>query len=177
VNDLGAQFNNGTSAGLGRISVGGKALFLQSQYVDMALSMEVFFPSPNADNFAGPSSFSFLPRLITAANITQAAKLHLDTGYEGDTKFDELSRFVWNAGASYAFPGVTLDSGVGGSLFNQGIQWTPTKFRQPQSPPNQNVELQFTTNGDNVTGTNYVDFLFGTKVQVAENAVLLPKTT
>lgn len=171
VNQLGASFREGTEAGLGRISIGGKAHFLRSEYVDMALSMEVFFPSPSEPSYAGPDSGAFLPRLITAFNVFDGAKLHVDVGYDHDTEFAQLRRFVWNTGASYAIPGLTVDAGVGGSKFNKGIEWTPTSFVQP---PGQEIDvpLTFRALGDNTLGTNYVDFLFGIKGQLLENAVV-----
>jgi len=171
VNQLGANFNEGTSAGLGRVSLGGKALFLQSEYVDMAFSLEIFLPSPSEDEYAGTNSAAFLPRLITAINVAEGAKIHIDAGYDKDTEFSELSRFVWNTGASYAMPGFTVDTGVGGSVFNRGIEWTPSSFTQP---PGQEIDvpLQFTALGDNTLGTNYIDYLFGVKGQILENAVI-----
>jgi hypothetical protein len=171
VNQLGASFNESTSAGLGRVSVGGKAQFVKSEYVDMAASLEVFLPSPSEDEYAGTNSGAFLPRLITAFNVTEAAKLHIDVGYDHDTEFAQLRRFVWNTGASYAIPGFTVDAGVGGSKFTKGIQWTPSSFVQP---PGQEVDvpLQFTSLGDNTLGTNYVDFLMGLKGQIMDNAVI-----
>jgi hypothetical protein len=171
VNQLGANFNEGTSAGLGRIGIGGKAHFLRSKYVDMALSTEIFLPSPSEDDFSGPASGAFLPRLITAVNATDEAKLHVDVGYEYDTEFAELRRLVWNTGASYGFPGATIDAGVGGSSYAEGIEWTPSSFVQP---PGREVPvpLQFTALGDNTLGTDYVDFLFGAKLQLAPTALL-----
>jgi hypothetical protein len=171
VNQLGANFNEGTAAGLGRVSLAGKAQFLQSEYVDMAFSMEIFLPSPSEDEYAGTNSAAFLPRLITAFNVAQGAKLHVDAGYDKDTEFSELSRFVWNTGASYALPGFTVDAGVGGSKFNRGIEWTPSTFTQP---PGQEIDvpLEFQSLGDNTLGDNYVDFLFGVKGQVLDNAVI-----
>ncbi|MEW6268454.1 MAG: hypothetical protein AB1689_04050 [Thermodesulfobacteriota bacterium] len=171
VNQLGAAFREGTTAGLGRVSIGGKALFLNSEYVDMAFSMEVFFPSPSEPSYSGPDSGAFLPRLIAAVNMTNEAKLHVDVGYDHDTEFAQLRRFVWNTGASYAIPGFTVDAGVGGSKFSKGIEWTPSSFVQP---PGQEIDvpLTFTALGDNTLGTNYVDFLFGVKGQVLENAVV-----
>lgn len=171
VNQLGANFNDGTSAGLGRVSLAGKAQFLDTEYVDMAFSMEIFLPSPSEEEYAGTNSAAFLPRLITAFNVAEGAKLHVDAGYDKDTEFSELSRFVWNTGASYALPGFTVDTGVGGSVFNNGIEWTPSSFTQP---PGQEIDvpLQFAALGDNTLGTNYVDFLFGVKGQILENAVI-----
>jgi hypothetical protein len=171
VNQLGAQFNESTSAGLGRVDLGAKAEFLKSKYVDMAASMEVFLPSPSQAEYAGTDSGAFLPRLITAINVIDTAKLHIDVGYDHDTNFAQLRRFVWNTGASYAVPGFTIDAGVGGSKFTKGIEWTPSSFVQP---PGQevNVPLQFTALGDNTLGTNYVDFLLGLKGKVMENGVI-----
>lgn len=171
VNQLGANFNEGTSAGLGRVSLGGKALFLQTEYVDAAFSLEIFLPSPNEKEYAGPDSGAFLPRLITAFKLFEGAKAHVDVGYDHDTEFVELRRFVWNTGVSYAMPGVTFDTGVGGSKFNRGIEWTPSSFVQP---PGQEIDvpLTFAALGDNTLGDNYVDFLFGVKGQVLENAVV-----
>ena len=40
-----ANFNEGTAAGLGRVSLGGKAQFVHEDWVDAAVSMEVFLPS------------------------------------------------------------------------------------------------------------------------------------
>ena len=171
VNQLGANFNEGTSAGLGRVSLGGKAQFLNTEYVDAAISMEIFLPSPNEDQYSGTNSAAFLPRLITAINVFDGAKAHIDAGYDFDTEFAELRRFVWNTGVSYAIPGVTFDTGVGGSKFNRGIEWTPSAFVQP---PGQEIDvpLQFTSLGDNTLGTNYVDFLFGVKGQVLDDMVI-----
>lgn len=171
VNQLGANFNEGTAAGLGRVSLGGKALFVQNEYVDAAFSMEIFLPSPSEDEYAGTNSAAFLPRLITAFNVFEGGKIHVDAGYDFDTEFAELRRFVWNTGVSYALPGVTFDTGVGGSKFNRGIEWTPSSFVQP---PGQEIDvpLTFTSLGDNTLGTNYVDFLFGVKGQILENTVL-----
>lgn len=171
VNQLGANFNEGTSAGLGRVSLGGKALFLQTEYVEAAFSLEIFLPSPSEDEYAGPDSGAFLPRLITAFNLFEGGKAHIDVGYDHDTEFVELRRFVWNTGLSYAIPGFTIDAGVGGSKFNRGIEWTPSSFVQP---PGQEVDvpLTFTALGDNTLGDNYVDFLFGVKGQILENTVL-----
>lgn len=171
VNQLGANFNEGTSAGLGRVSLAGKAQFLHSEYVDAAFSMEVFLPSPNENQYAGPSSAAFLPRLITAINLFEGAKAHIDAGYDFDTDFAELRRFVWNTGVSYAIPGVTFDTGVGGSKFNRGIEWTPSSFVQPPGSE-VNVPLGFTALGDNTLGTNYVDFLFGVKGQILDDMVI-----
>ena len=173
VNQLGADFNEGTSAGLGRVSLGGKAQFVKSEWVDAAVSMEIFLPSPNEDQYSGTNSAAFLPRLITAFNLVDGVKVHVDAGYDFDTEFSELRRFVWNTGFSFAIPHVTFDGGLGGSKFNRGIEWTPSSFAQPppENRPNDPT-LVLTSLGDNTLGTNYVDFLFGVKGQVLDNMVV-----
>lgn len=171
VNQLGASFNDGTSVGLGRVSLGGKAQFVHNEWVDAAASMEIFLPSPSEDEYAGTNSAAFLPRLITAFNLVDGVKIHVDAGYDFDTEFSELRRFVWNTGFSFAIPHLTFDGGFGGSKFNRGIEWTPSAFVQP--PGSEiDVPLLFNSLGDNTLGTNYVDFLFGVKGQILDNTVL-----
>ena len=153
------------------MSLGGKAQFAHSDWVDAAVSMEVFLPSPNEDQYAGTNSAAFLPRLITAINMVDGVKAHIDAGYDFDTEFSELRRFVWNTGISFAIPRVTFDTGLGGSKFNRGIEWTPSKFVQPPGSE-VDVPLQFQALGDTTLGTNYVDFLFGVKGQLLDNMVV-----
>jgi hypothetical protein len=105
--------------------------------------------------------------------VIDGGKLHIDVGYDHDTDFAQLRRFVWNTGASYAMRGFTVDAGVGGSKFTKGIQWTPPQFTQPPEENSPvNVPLQFTALGDTTLGTNYVDFLLGLKGQILDNAVI-----
>jgi len=171
VNQLGADFNDSTSVGLGRVSLGGKAQFVQTDWIDAAASMEIFLPSPSEDEYAGTNSAAFLPRLIAAINLVDGVKLHVDAGYDFDTEFSELRRFVWNTGFSFAIPRVTFDGGFGGSKFNRGIEWTPSSFVQPPGSE-VDVPLLFNSLGDNTLATNYVDFLFGVKGQILDNMVL-----
>lgn len=163
--------NEGTSTGLGRVSVSGKAQFVRSQYADVAASMEVFMQNPDDNQFAGTNSYALLPRLITAINLSDAAKLHVDVGYNQDTKFSELSGLVWNTGASWANPGLTFDAGVGGFLFNKDIEWTPAVISRGESSPGV-PDPPFVAVGDNTVGTNYINLLFGAKVKLAGDSVL-----
>jgi hypothetical protein len=117
--------------------------------------------------FAGSNSPSILPRLIGQIHAAKHLNLHADIGEEHDFEVNELSRFIWNTGVSVPITNATFDIGVGGSKFDEPIQWTPVTA----------------TGGDGVTitaanppstqlGTNYIDFLFGVKVRLFEGMVL-----
>ena len=122
---LGADFNTGKSVGLGRISVGAKGVLLANDWGELAASGEFFCNSPSQAEFAGSNSPSILPRVIGQVHAAKRLNLHADAGYEYDFDVDELSRFVWNAGLSVPIVNATFDLGVGGSLFDESIKWTP----------------------------------------------------
>jgi hypothetical protein len=166
VTEIGAKFNDGTQVGLGRISLGAKWRFFAGERFQAALAPEVFFPSPNEKEFAGPDSGALVGRLLAAYKVVDLLRLHLDVGYDHDTDSKELRRFVWNAGASIPLERATIDVGIGGSQYQRGIKWTPDAFLQP--PAN----LQFTKLANNQLGTTYVDFLFGAKVLVTKSSVI-----
>lgn len=164
---LGADFNSGTHAGLGRVGVGAKGLLGATDWGELTASAEFFCNSPNQAEFAGSNSPSILPRLIGQVHAAKHLNLHADIGEEHDFEVNELSRFIWNAGLSVPITNATFDVGVGGSKFDQPVQWTPVTA----------------TGGDGVTitaanppstqlGTNYIDFLFGVKVRLFEGMVL-----
>jgi len=168
--DLGFAFNDGTHVGVGRIDVGAKGVVYAGKRVQLAFSPEFFFPSPSEGQFAGSDSAAILPRLVAAFPIADALKLHVDAGYDFDFDHDELRRVVWNVGASVPGPSVTFDFGVGGSKFNQGIQWTPpiALSRQTQLfPATTAVALEGTRLGD-----NFVDCLGGFKLRLTGTLVL-----
>jgi hypothetical protein len=177
-------FNEGTQAGVGRISIGGKGLLYADKLLQVALAPEFFFPSPNEDEFAGSDSAAILPRVIAALRLTEPLSMHLDVGYDYDFDSDELRRFVWNTGVSLAIARATFDVGIGGSKFNQGIQWTPYQapfvsgFSRSMFPlecvPNSADCLPgtITALGDTRLGSNFIDALGGIKVRVAGKTVL-----
>lgn len=171
VDKLNASFNDGTSVGLGRVSLGTKALVVRGSLVSAAVSLDVFLPSPSSAEFAGPDSFAIVPRAISSLRLTKAARLHADAGYDYDTEYAELRSFTWSFGGSYAFSGATLDGGVAGNVFAEGIEWTPSRFVQPPGSL-VDVPLEFQALGDNQLGTNYVNFLLGAKIAIASNTVL-----
>jgi hypothetical protein len=174
-NDLGFQFTDDAQLGVGRISIGGKYLFLTTRYLLMAFSTEFFAPSPSEDAYAGSSSSAILPRLIAQLPVHQYFRLHADAGYDYDFSESTLRRFVWNTGASVPIGRwVTFDFGAGGSIFDVPIRWTP-----PTStgigPGGADVKL--TALGNTRLGDDFVDFLGGFKVRLTDTLVLSGSAT
>ena len=169
---LGASFNAGTHAGVGRINIGLKSVLLRRDPIRLAFSTELFFPSPSERDFAGSNSVAILPRVIAATQVAKQVRLHLDLGYDYDVDVDELRRVVWNVGASLALKGMTLDCGVGGSNFNSGIEWTPRRARGVTSPSLDVADITVTALENTALDTNFVDFLTGARVQITPNAVV-----
>jgi hypothetical protein len=167
----GKNFNDGTHAGLGRVSLGGRVLVWSPGKLRIALSPEFYFPSPNQAEFSGSDSSALLGRLIGQYDATKLFRLHCDAGYDYDFDVAQLRRFTWNAGASVALPGVTVDFGFGGSKFDAPIQWTP-RVAHGDPVPDFPGGLVLRTNDDVSLGTNYVDFLGGVKVRLTDAVVL-----
>jgi len=165
------DFDDGTNAGVGRISIAAKGVLYASQSVDVAFFPEFYFPSPNEAQFAGSSSAAILPRLVAQAAVSPV-RLYADVGYEWDFDNAELRRFAWDVGVSLPLhePRSTFDVGLGGSLFEEGVQWTP------ETAPilNANGQTVDTIHALEPTrlGNNFVDFLFGAKIAVTERIVL-----
>src|SRR5262249_13811959 len=115
-------------------------------------------------------SAAILPRVVAAARITSMLRLRLDAGYDYDMNHDELRRFTWNTGVSIPIGNRALfDLGVGGSRFNSGITWTPTTTSVHAF---DGSPLSVNALGDNHLGSNFVDFLGGVKLRIAEATVL-----
>jgi len=167
--DLGFMFNGGTHAGVGRISVGANATLYADKRFQLAGAPEFFFPSPSEDNFAGSQSAAIFPRLVAAFAVASALKLHADAGYNYDFNHDELRSFTWDAGTSVPGEKVTFDLGFGGSKFNQGIQWTPTVVKA--APVQVFPAATATALGDTRLGDNFVNFIAGIKLRIAERWV------
>jgi len=165
------DFNEGTNAGVGRISIGAKANLCQTQYIDVAFFPELFFPSPNQDQFAGSDSPAILPRLVFQGTL-EPVRAHVDVGYDYDFDRATLRRFTWSTGLSVPItsPQSEFDLGMGGSVFNGGIQWTPT--RAPILDQDGRPIGSIRALGDTRLGNNFVDFLAGMKFRVSERSVV-----
>jgi len=165
--DLGFDFNEGTHVGVGRISLGAKGIAYSSQALRLAVAAELFLPSPNENQFAGPASPAVLPRAIAAVPIGSRLKWLADAGYDYDFDNAELRRFVWNSGASFAIGSqATLDAGVGGSEFNKAITWTPAVAYGIKTGTYPATVL--TTQAGNRLGDSFVDFLGGVKLRLTD---------
>jgi hypothetical protein len=164
------RFRSGTAVGIGRISVGGKLFLGSFEGIESALGLEFFCPSPSEAEFAGSASPSILGRAIVGYELGDF-ELLLDLGYDYDFDVAELRRFVWNLGASAQLPSVTMDAGFGGSVYDQGIEWTPAVAAGPSNPifPDGSTLV---AESDNRLGTNLLDFLVGFKLRVAHNTLL-----
>lgn len=168
--DLGFNFNEDASPGVGRMSVGAKYNFLTLRYFQSAFSTEFFAPSPNEVEFAGSESPAILPRFIFQVPAHEYFRIHADAGYDYDFDEAELRRFVWDTGASVPIGPVTLDFGVGGSIFDVPIRWTPETATSPGdrfTPPSK-----ITAIGGNEIGDEFIDFLGGIKVRLADRLIL-----
>ena len=160
----GLDFDEGTNAGVGRISLGAKRLLYRENPFELALMGEFFAPSPSEAQFAGSNSAAILPRAVGSAMLTDVWRLHTDVGYDFDFDSNELRRFVWNVGASAALERVTLDFGFGGSKYNEGVTWTPDQAAIGNLERVQIGTIQI--DDDNQLGDNFADFLGGIKVRL-----------
>jgi hypothetical protein len=168
--DLGFDFNSGTHGGLGRVSIGAKGIAYAGKWARLALAPELFLPSPNECEFAGPDSVAVLPRVIGQLNAADFLRFHIDVGYDHDFDSAELRRFVWNVGASIPHERFSVDFGVGGSEFEQGIRWTPSVAESVETDEFPATVL--TAQEGNRLGTSFIDFLAGLKMRLSDRLVL-----
>jgi len=165
------QFSDGSNFGLGRVSLGSKTSLLESEDFSLAIAPELFFPSPSQSSFSGSDTWAILARVIGAYHFSDMFHVQADAGYDYDFSIAQLRRFVWNAGGWVTTSMATFDFGFGGSLFDEGVDFTPrqaegrTSVGYPEG--NQIVAL-----GDPELGKNYVDFLGGVKFRLGDSSVL-----
>src|SRR5262249_15695617 len=91
-----------------------------------------------------------------------------------DYDFDvaELRRFVWDVGTSVAWNRFSVDVGVGGPKFDEGIQWTPSTARAVSGMSGPLVDETITAQENNRLAPNFLDFLVGVKVRRSNSSVL-----
>jgi len=172
---MGFDFDGGTQVGLGRVSLGAKGALLAKRRLHIAGMGELFLPSPNSAEFAGPNSFAVLPRVIAMGVLTDAIHAHADLGYQYDFDHSSLRCLTWNTGGSWATHRLAVDLGFGGSVFDTPIHWTPTRVRQ--GPTTTFPRFTMEALGDTETGSNFVDLLLGLKLRVAEGTVIAGAVT
>lgn len=162
---LGFDFNDGTHAGIGRISLGGKGRLVSLGDLQVAAAGDLFLPSPSEAEFAGPDSVAVYPRLIGTFKVIDALRLSSDLGYSYDMRYAELRRFAWTVGASVVNERASFDLGLGGSQFAESLQWTPATVHG--APATTGVALDAAS-----TGTTLVNVLVGGKLLVAHTTVI-----
>lgn len=167
----GYDFNDGTSVGMGRATIGVKYTLPVDWPIALAFAPEFFFPSPSEEEFAGSDSAAILPRLVAQYDFAQWLNLHVDVGYEYDSDVAQLRRLTWDTGVSLSRTNFMVDFGVSGSEFDAAIRWSPRKMR---GAPTQAFPSgrELTAIGDNSLGTTYVNLLAGLKVRVTNATVL-----
>lgn len=119
------SFSEGTSVGLGRVSVGSKVRFLSGEHFALAALPQVFLPSPSSDEFAGPDSTALAIGVLGSYAPESWLQAIVDVGYEWDTESTALTRFAWSAGVSLPTEHVTIDLGMSGSVYQNGVAWSP----------------------------------------------------
>src|SRR5262245_58520102 len=89
------DFNEGTSVGLGRISMGTKASVFETGRFGLGAACDFYFPSPSEREYAGSDSASIFPVLIGTFRLADRARQSADAGYDYDFDVQQLRRFVW----------------------------------------------------------------------------------
>jgi len=171
VGALGAQFNDSTGVGVGQIGLVSKYALLSEEEFAIAAAFDLLFPSPSEDNYAGPDSFSLIPRAIFSAELFDDVTGHADVGYNYTVNFAELQALIWRGSISWALDAATVDVGAAGSYYNRGLVWTPSAFTQPPGSE-VSVPLRLEAQGNNTLGVNYVDFFFGAKLRITDRSVV-----
>lgn len=167
---LGFDFNDGTHAGVGRIGLGGRALLYAGERGRVAVAPQLFFPSPNQNEFAGSDSWAIYPRVLGEMRAVGPLRLLADIGYNYDFEKAELRSFVATGGALLAYERCSFDLGIRGSLYNKPIAWTPAvSYAQAYGPL---PAVAAVAQGDNTLGDDFVDFTGGLKLAVTRSVVL-----
>lgn len=171
---LAFDYHEGTQPGLGRIALRGKGTFLSLAGLQLAGAGELFLPSPNEDDFAGPASVAIASQLIASYKLADRFRLHSDIGYSYDFDHAELRHFSWSLGGSVALSGLSADIGIGGSELDSAIEWTPRVVHGVSSNPNESrdrvtgLALQSTT-----TGTQMINILLGGKLKIGNGLAVV----
>jgi hypothetical protein len=184
-------FNSGTSVGVGRIHLGAKASLYAGDDLEIGAITRLAFASPSSAEFAGSDTYAVYPRVVARFLLRQPLQIFLDAGYDYDFSSAELRRFAWNTGVSLGLPTASIDLGLGGSLYDSPIRWTPLvapgdPFDDPRLDPEGRFRegsiLTVDDPGESELETDFVNLLIGGKVELSEGIVLsaaltIPLTT
>jgi hypothetical protein len=170
-----ASFSDGTSVGLGQVAIGTKLRSpTLADWFDAAISAELLLPSPSQEEFAGIDSAGFAVRLLTAGRLHQDLRLLTAAGYTYDGRFESLRGLTWSAGLAYSQSWGTLDLGLGGSLYQEGIRWTPQGIQSFDDPEQGTVSQEYVLadGQSNELDNNFVDLRIGAKFPIGSSFAL-----
>lgn len=170
-----AAFSDGTNIGLGQIALGAKLrLPTIAERLDLALNAELWMPSPSQDEFAGVDSAGFAVRLLSAVRVADELRLLTAAGYLYDGEFASLRGLNWSTGLAYSQRWGTIDAGLGGSLYQEGIRWTPEGIESfddvEQGTSRQEYELA--AGQSNELDRNFIDLRIGAKFPIGSAVAL-----
>lgn len=170
-----ASFSDGTSVGLGQVALGTKLRFPRiANRLDLALNAEILLPSPNEDEFAGVDSAGFNVRLLSALRIVDDLRLLTAAGYTYDGDFESLRGFTWSSGLVFSQTWGTVDLGLGGTLYQEGIRWTPREVESLPDPDRgiDRAEYVLADGESNELDDNFVDVRIGAKFPIGSSFAL-----
>jgi hypothetical protein len=175
-------FNGGSNVGLGRVGLGVKALLYETEDLAVGAVGKLSLASPSSDEFAGSDTFALFPRVAGAFFLDAPAQLYVDAGYEYDFSASELSRFAWDAGLSMPIARASIDVGVGGSVYDTPIRWTPLEaqgdpFDDPDGIYVNGTTLRVDDPDETELDTNFVNVLIGGKLKLSERIVVSAAVT
>lgn len=171
-------FPEGANVGLGRAGLGARASLYSNSFLELGTVTKVSFASPSSDQLAGSDSYAIFPRVVGEFFADAPVQAYADIGYEYDFSFAELSRLAWDVGASIPFSRGSFDLGVGGSVYDAPIKWTPDFARgDPFDDDDQGLFAEGLTLTLDEPGTNEIDndvvnLLIGGRFAVTEQFVL-----
>jgi hypothetical protein len=165
-------FNTGTGVGLGRTSLSAKIASPRWNDFRFALAPEILLPSPSEDEYAGPDSLALGMHLLGVYEPSPHIRLLADLGYEWDTESTSLTRFAWAGGVSFPTEVATVDLGVSGSRYQNGVRWGVPSYEV------NSVQGAFRSAGTLLEGESitldsvFVNFAFGIKVPLSDRFAL-----
>lgn len=171
-------FPEGTNVGLGRVGVGARTSFYSNTFMELGAVTKFSFASPSSDELSGSDSYAIYPRLVGEFFSEAPVQAYADAGYEYDFSFNELSRFAWNVGASLPFSLGSFDLGVGGSVYDANIKWSPdTATGDPFDDGNTGVfrngiDMMVADAGSNEVNNDVVNLLIGGRFEITQQVVV-----
>jgi len=174
------SFPGGTNVGVGRTSMGVKAMIWSRPQAQAAIESDFLLPSPTADQLSGTDSFAFVPRLVGLLRPLDWLRLHADVGYEAQLGSSRsiyssapLNRLVWNSGVSVPKRWGSFDLGIGGSRYHEAIEWTPDAADVEDSAAGRRTgRLEKLGDQGNRIHIRVLDLLLGGKLRLGPSLLL-----